>query len=325
MSSSTASFIYGIQLHQLTSNSLLHISIFVTLYECFGIHPHWGLWKRIFYLRCNNSKNTIYNVGGVCIYIWPEVGYFDVKFADSVQGWRKKWLCVKDEYSATQDYGLAPFDSSEDIQRRKSWDAEATAEEKATTGAMIAHIQELQNTEGAELSGMQITAHFLRIRVQPLQARKNPRWMYSGAEDAERVSDDLPLKDLEKLVRHFTSLSKNNEVPSSCRAEPSSGDHALPDLGLRGKQIGPEEKNGRPSCAPCVAGRDSGPHMSVAFKTRSGKFLCGLTSSARSALAALDVEYDGESKEGRGAAEVVGSFSSIATAAAVSGRIPAAP
>ncbi|KAM0857498.1 hypothetical protein ACQ4PT_048462 [Festuca glaucescens] len=55
-------FIYGIQLHQLTPNSLLHISIFITLCECFlGIHPHWGLWKRIFYLRCNNSRNVIYN------------------------------------------------------------------------------------------------------------------------------------------------------------------------------------------------------------------------------------------------------------------------
>ena len=224
-------FIYGIQLHQLTPNSLLHISIFITLCECFlGIHPHWGLWKRIFYLRRNNSKNTIYNVGGVVICVRPEVGYFDLKFADSVQGWRKKWLYVKDESSATQEYGLAPFDSSEDIQRRKSWDAEATAEEKAATDALIARIQKLQNTEGAELSGVQIIAHFLRIRVQPLQARKNPLWMYSGAEDADRVFDDLPLKDLEKLVRRFTSLSKNNEVPSSCRVEPFSGDHAPPDV-----------------------------------------------------------------------------------------------
>jgi hypothetical protein len=42
-------FFYGIQLHQLTPNSLIHISIFITLCECFlGIHPHLGLWKHIF-------------------------------------------------------------------------------------------------------------------------------------------------------------------------------------------------------------------------------------------------------------------------------------
>jgi hypothetical protein len=54
--------------------------------------------------------------------------------------------------------------------------------------------------------------------------------MYSGAEDAARVSVDLPLKDLEKLVRRFTSLSMNHEVPSSCRMESFSGDHALPKV-----------------------------------------------------------------------------------------------
>jgi hypothetical protein len=79
-----------------------------------------------FYLRHKNSKNAIYNVGGVCIYVRSEAGCFNVKFADSVQGWRKKWLYVKDESSNSQEYGLAPFDSSEYIQRRKSWDAEAT-------------------------------------------------------------------------------------------------------------------------------------------------------------------------------------------------------
>jgi hypothetical protein len=79
-------FIYGIRIHQLTPNSIIHISIFITLCECFlGIHPHWGLWKRIFYLPRNNSKNTIYNVGGVCICVRPKASYFDLKFTDSVQ------------------------------------------------------------------------------------------------------------------------------------------------------------------------------------------------------------------------------------------------
>jgi hypothetical protein len=52
--------------------------------------------------------------------------------------------------------------------------------------------------------------------------------MYLGAEDADRIFDDLSLKDLEKLVRRFTSMSKNHEVPSSFRVELFRGDHALP-------------------------------------------------------------------------------------------------
>jgi hypothetical protein len=37
-------FIYGVQLHQLTPNSILHIARFITLCESFlGIDPHWVL------------------------------------------------------------------------------------------------------------------------------------------------------------------------------------------------------------------------------------------------------------------------------------------
>jgi hypothetical protein len=93
-------------------------------------------------------------------------------------------------------------------------------------------IHELQNTRGKELSGVQITAYFIRIRVQPLQARKNPLWMYVGEEDVDRISKDLPTKDLEKLIRRFSSLSKKDEVPTSCRVEPYSGSHALPEVSI---------------------------------------------------------------------------------------------
>jgi hypothetical protein len=37
-------FVYGVQLHQLTPNSILHIACFITLYEAFlGINPHFVL------------------------------------------------------------------------------------------------------------------------------------------------------------------------------------------------------------------------------------------------------------------------------------------
>jgi hypothetical protein len=37
-------FVYGVQLHQLTPNSILHIACFITLCESFlGIDPHWVL------------------------------------------------------------------------------------------------------------------------------------------------------------------------------------------------------------------------------------------------------------------------------------------
>ncbi|KAK1696404.1 hypothetical protein QYE76_013101 [Lolium multiflorum] len=149
-------FVYGLQLHHLTPNSILHISIFITLCECFlGVQPNWALWKRIFLVRRNGSSNIAYNIGGVVICVRPDVEYFDVKFPDSVQGWRRKW-----------------------------------------------------------------------IRVQPAGS-KTP-WMYSGKEDVDRMSADLSVTDLEKLVRKISSLNKKDTVPSTCRVVPFIGTNALP-------------------------------------------------------------------------------------------------
>ncbi|KAK1667893.1 hypothetical protein QYE76_056052 [Lolium multiflorum] len=223
-------FVYGIQLHQLTPNSILHISIFITLCECFlGIPPNWVLWKRIFCLRRNGSHHATYNIGGVVICVRTDVDYFDVKFPDSVQGWRKRWLYIHEESANSVEHNIIPFDGSAKIQRRRSWDAEVSEEEKKATEALMSRIHQLQNTRGKELSGVQITAYFLRIRVQPLQARKNPLWTYAGENDANRLSTDLSVKDLEKLIRRISSLSKRDPIPSSCRVEPYSSTNPLPE------------------------------------------------------------------------------------------------
>ncbi|KAK1693434.1 hypothetical protein QYE76_010131 [Lolium multiflorum] len=146
-------FVYGLQLHHLTPNSILHISIFITLCEAFlGVQPNWALWKRIFFCRRNGSPNVAYNIGGVVISVRPTVDYFDVKLPDSVQGWRKKWLYIQEENHGCAEDNIPPFDGAEKILRRRSWDAEATEEEKASTEALMTRIHELQNTRGKELS-----------------------------------------------------------------------------------------------------------------------------------------------------------------------------
>ena len=43
---------YGIQLHHLTPNGVLHIACFITLCECYlGTRSHWGLWKHLFIVK----------------------------------------------------------------------------------------------------------------------------------------------------------------------------------------------------------------------------------------------------------------------------------
>ena len=65
---------WGIQLHHLTPNSILHLSIFVHLCEAFlGIHPHFDLFKRPFTLNPYPDNATVARVGGVDHQLRPEV------------------------------------------------------------------------------------------------------------------------------------------------------------------------------------------------------------------------------------------------------------
>ena len=69
--------VYGLQLHDLTPNSILQITCFITLCECFlGVFPHWGLWKYLF-----DMKRTckFYETGGVQVSVKNEVVYFNLE------------------------------------------------------------------------------------------------------------------------------------------------------------------------------------------------------------------------------------------------------
>jgi hypothetical protein len=84
-------FVYGVQLHQLTPNSLLHILCFITLCEEFlGIDPHWVLWKYLFRLHPSGSKGEIPELGSAIVSMRSESQYLAFKMAESVQGWRQK-------------------------------------------------------------------------------------------------------------------------------------------------------------------------------------------------------------------------------------------
>jgi hypothetical protein len=84
-------FVYGVQLHQLTLNSLLHITCFITLCESFlGIDPHWVLWKFLFRLCPSVSLAENPELGGAVVSVGSESHYLEFHMAQSVQGWRQK-------------------------------------------------------------------------------------------------------------------------------------------------------------------------------------------------------------------------------------------
>ena len=57
-------YYYGIQIHHLTPESILHLSIFVHLCEAFlGIKPHFELFRRLYSLVPQPSRNEMGSFG----------------------------------------------------------------------------------------------------------------------------------------------------------------------------------------------------------------------------------------------------------------------
>jgi hypothetical protein len=159
-------FVYGVQLHQLMPNSILHIACFITLCESFlGIEPHWILWKFLFRLRPSVALSKKPELGGAVASVCAEVHYLDFAMAASVQGW-KKWFYIKDQKnSASDQYGIAPFDANKELKKLLSWDSPPTEAEMEDIKPLLARIQALKSGSGVALLGTQLMSFFLQWRV----------------------------------------------------------------------------------------------------------------------------------------------------------------
>jgi hypothetical protein len=194
-------FVYGVQLHQLTPNSILHIACFITLCESFlRVEPHWTLWKFLFRLRPSVSLSKNPELGGAVVSMRAEAHYLEFSMAASVQGWRKKWFYIMDQKTAFSDqFGIAPFDANMSLKKLASWDSPPMEAEITNLKPLLSRIQSLKSTAGGTLTGMQLMAFFLQRRIQPLQAGASKLWSYSSSEDPSRVSkEDLDKKGLDK-------------------------------------------------------------------------------------------------------------------------------
>jgi hypothetical protein len=194
-------FFYGMQLHQLTPNSILHIACFVTLCESFlGIEPHWILWKFLFCLHPSVALSKKPELGGSIVSASMEVHYLEFSMAALVQGWKKKWVYIKDQKNSSSDqYDIAPFDANQDLKKLSSWDSPPTEAEMEDIKPLLTRIPALKSESGGALSGTQLMSFFLQRRVQPLQHRVSKLWSYSGLKDSSRVSEeDIDKKDLDK-------------------------------------------------------------------------------------------------------------------------------
>ena len=220
-------FFYGIQLWQLTPNSILHLSIFITLCEAFlGIDPHWGLWRKIFYVKRHNGSNGPPVVGGVGFVVRKEVNYFDYPMKESVQGWRNKWFYLRDPIVPGRRSNLPHFDDVLLAQKKKSWRNALSPEERAIADRLFERVTVLKNAGGLTMCGTEVVSVFLQRRVQPLMSRPHQLWLYTGKTDNSRISSaDLSADELRDEVRRLTCLSMKDNIILTSTRPPCDFDH----------------------------------------------------------------------------------------------------
>src|SRR3954470_12151219 len=163
-------FLYDIQLHHLSPNSLLHIACFITFCECWlGIEPHFGLFRKLYSVKRQSGLDGVYPIGGCVMSLSPNLLFFSFSMSESVQYWRRRWFYIRDSVVPGQDFGLVPFDPSQLIEKKRSWKNQILYSEVAEIEALYRRVEDLQLIPEKEVNGVDIIRTFLERRVQPLQ------------------------------------------------------------------------------------------------------------------------------------------------------------
>ena len=113
---------YGLQLHNLTPASLLHIAGFVALCELFlGCEAHFALWKKLFCLVPHSKKGSIYQVGGAEVWRIAGTGYLSGTPKKTSEDWPSEWFYIEDVPRPDPiRIGLPEFDNAP-LKKRQSW------------------------------------------------------------------------------------------------------------------------------------------------------------------------------------------------------------
>jgi hypothetical protein len=130
-------FAYGIQLHDLNPNTILHIACFITLCECFlGIEPHWALWRKF----SPSGSLCIIRLVALAAKVCPDVTYFNPQTPKNNPGWRTKWFYAKDKSSAGENFGFEEFRATTILRPRVSWRHKLSDEEMKITESLMEKI-----------------------------------------------------------------------------------------------------------------------------------------------------------------------------------------
>ena len=208
---------YGLELHHLNPNGVLRVAIFATACEAFlGIHPHFALWKRLFFLKKLHGNQIVGSVG-IQLRTETRAEFPSIPLRSNLGAWRSRWF-----YAANTQPGLPEFSGSAPDSRINRWTSLPEDWEEGSAELLGIRLGQIAT---AGLTGIDILRVFLSRRVQPLKQRVHPLFEYTGTLDSTRESPDL-LPDgklkarLQKLLEPKTPITPPGGPAPYCNAHP---------------------------------------------------------------------------------------------------------
>jgi hypothetical protein len=167
--------VYGVELHNLSPNSISQATIFATVCEGYlGIDPHWDLWTHLFSAELFASLTGERRVrmavrAGGCI-LQPRqaraLQYIPAILASSNKGWQRRWFYLRND-----DGRLPSFSQRVVTAAADNWRYGTPSDRQKNLQPLLKALEELR--EGG-LTAAGVVAAIHRRRVLPLTERRLP-------------------------------------------------------------------------------------------------------------------------------------------------------
>ena len=178
----------------------------------------------------DERTKVIQMCGGLGIQMRGKSSFPAIILPESVRGWQSTWFYYKDQPTPGQSTGLPRFSIA---RVGKPSALKVTPEEGVQVKVLVEQVVQLVR-DG--VTGMDLLEVFLKRRIQSLQARDHPMWMYSGIEDSTRVHPEEVDEDtVEKWLRGITGSKDNprglgESLHSTTRTKQTRSNSELPSV-----------------------------------------------------------------------------------------------
>jgi hypothetical protein len=195
---------YGVELHNLSPNSISQAAIFVAVCEGYlGIAPHWDLWTHLFSVELFASPtgerrvHAAVRADGCILQLRQSRAslYIPAILASSNKGWQRRWFYLRNDGEM-----LPPFSQRVVTVAADAWRYGTPHDRQKNLEPLLKALEALRKG-GLTAAGVIAAIH--RRRVLPLAERRLPLWEMTPEADLEgsrMSSDPLPIDVLHGRV-----------------------------------------------------------------------------------------------------------------------------